>query len=290
VHQAGSGRATVRARVAVHGANVEALTGDDTFRIPVTRCSLEFEGRKILARDQQSSIVIWSEDDGFLLALERAKRGILTHQVRRLRASARRRRLIKWCGSAVVAVGVLCAAAVPAVRWAVGGGVPWIADRIGESVIERLALPTEITPDVDGALAVITERLHPATAPSTRSFRLLLAGYSDANSFDIPARTVIVTAGLVCSAEDPELVTAVVARELAHLEHHDVSKRVAEAVDWHTVLALARGDTSTLTSAHARLRRPRALSRLPPRATGRGRATSERDAGGHRGAARREPG
>src|SRR5213076_3224485 len=81
---------------------------------------------------------------------------------------------------------------------------------------------------------------------STRSFRLLLAGYSEVQSFDIPAQTVVVSAGLICSAKDPEAVTAVVAREVAHLENHDVSKRIAEAVDWHTVLDLARGDMSTL--------------------------------------------
>jgi predicted Zn-dependent protease len=74
----------------------------------------------------------------------------------------------------------------------------------------------------------------------------MLAGYSEAHSFGIPAGTVVVTAGLVCSAKDPEFVTAVVGRELAHLENHDVSKRVAEAVDFRTAFELVRGDTSTL--------------------------------------------
>jgi predicted Zn-dependent protease len=124
--------------------------------------------------------------------------------------------------------------------------MPGIADRVGKSAIERLALPTGIADDADGALAVIAERLRPATATSTRSFRLVLAGYSEAHSFGIPAGTVVVTAGLVCSAKDPEFLTTVVARELAHLENHDVSKRVAEAVDFRTVLELARGDMSTL--------------------------------------------
>jgi hypothetical protein len=245
VRKVGSGGATVRARVAVHGANIEALTGDETFRIPLSRCALESEGRKVLARDQQSSLVIWSDDGGFLRALERARRGTLSREVRRIRAAARRRSMLKSFGLAVVVGGAGCAAAVPAVRWAIGGGVPSISDRIGESAIEHLALP-DIGGNADAAFAVIADQLRPGTAPSTRSFRLLLAGYSDAHSFGLPARTVVVTAGLVCSAKDSESVAAVIARELAHLEHRDVSKRVAESVDWRAVLSLARGDTSTL--------------------------------------------
>ena len=59
-------------------------------------------------------------------------------------------------------------------------------------------------------------------------------------------RPVIVTAGLVCGADDPTLVTAAVARELAHLENRDVSHGVAEAVDWHAPLDLALGDVTRL--------------------------------------------
>jgi hypothetical protein len=246
VRKVGTGGASVRARVAVHGANLEALTGDETFRIPLGRCALETEGRKIVARDQQSSLVIWSDDDGFLPALERAQRGILSREVRRIRASARRRGLLKSFAYAAVAIGGLGAALVPAARWAIAGGIPSIADRIGESALEHLALPTELGGDTDNALAIIAEQLRPATAPSTRTFSLLLAGYSDAYSFGLPAKTVVVTAGLVCSAKDSEAVATAVARELAHLENRDVSKRIAESVDWHTVVGLARGDTSGL--------------------------------------------
>jgi hypothetical protein len=232
--------------VAVQGANVEALTGDDTFRVPLARCSLESEGRKVLVRDPEGSLVIWSDDDDFLGALEKAQRGLLSRQVRRLRAAARRRSVLKWGGFAVIAVGTVCAAAIPATRWAIGGGIPQIGDRIGESAIEHLDLPTGVAPEADGALMVIAEQLRPPTEPSIRSFRLLLAGYSEAHSFGIPPRTVVVTAGLICDAKGPEVVAAVVARELAHLERRDVSKRVAEAVDWHTAFDLAHGDVSAL--------------------------------------------
>jgi hypothetical protein len=250
--------------VAVQGADLEALTGDDTFRIPLARCSLGSEGRRILVRDQQSSLVIWSDDEHFLRALERAEGGTLTRRVQSLRAAARRRTVLNWCGSMVIAAGALCAAAVPVTRWAVAGGIPSVAARIGESAIERLALQSGVTPAVDGALAVIEEKLRPATLPSIRSFRLLVAGYSDVHSFGLPPGTVVVTAGLVCAARDSGTVKAVVARELAHLENKDVSKRVAGAVDWRTALELVRGDTSTLRAHMLDFADPARYPGFPP--------------------------
>lgn len=236
----------MRARVAVHGSNVEALTGGETFRIPVARCSVARDGQKILVRDEQGSLVIWSDEEGFLDALERAQRGTLKEQVRRIRSADRRRRALKGVGKALVAAAVLYAASVPVTRWAVGSGVPMIADHIGGSALKHLDLPSGVAPAVERRLEVIAEQLRPASSLSTRSFRVLLADYADVHSFSMPPDVVIVTSGLVCSADGPDLVTAAVARELAHLEKRDVSHRVAEAVDWHTPIDLALGDFTKL--------------------------------------------
>ena len=235
-----------RARVAIQGGSLEALTGNATFSIPLSRCSLKSEGRRLLARDQQGDLVIWSDDEGFWRALEKAQRGVLAREVHRLQAAARLRKLLKWCaGTAVAALGVSVAAA-PVARWAIAGGMPRITDRIGESAIEHLDLTSGIAPEVDGALATIAEQLRPTVAPSVRSFRVLLAGYSDAHSFAFPPSTVVVTAGLVCGAQDAAAVKSVVAHELAHLETRDVSVRVAETVDFRSAIELARGDTSAV--------------------------------------------
>jgi len=198
VGDGGAGHVSARARVAIHGSNLEALTGEKTFRIPLARCSLESAGRKVLVRDEQSSLLIWSDDEGFLDALERAQRGTLADQVRRLRRAARRKRLVKGCSFALIAAGIVGAASVPFTRWAVGGGVPPLANGIGESALERLALQQGLAPTVEQALRVIAERLRPETAPSARSFRLLLADYAEVHSFSVPPGTVVVTAGLVC--------------------------------------------------------------------------------------------
>lgn len=244
VSRGGKGQADARARVALQGASLHALTGNETFRIPLSRCSLERAGRRTIVRDGQGSLAIWSEDEGFLDALERAQHGTLRDQVRRLQRTARRRRLVKRWGLALLVVAAGRAASVPVARWAIRGGVPSVGDRMGESALERLALPSGLAPAVEQELGVIAERLRPATAPSIRSFRVLFADYAQQHSFGLPPSTVIVTAGLVCGADGPDPVMEAVARELAHLEGGDARQRVAEAVDWQTVLDLARGDTS----------------------------------------------
>jgi hypothetical protein len=241
-----AGRGEIRARVAIQGSNVEALTGDETFRIPVARCSLARDGQKIVVRDEQGSLVIWSDDDGFLDALERAQRGTLKEQVERIRDADRRRRALKVFGRVLIAAAAMYAASVPVTRWAVAGGIPTMADRIGESSLEHLRLPLGVAPTVERRLGVIAEQLRPASSPSIRSFRVVLAGYADVYSFSLPPDVVVVTSGLVCGADDPDLVAAAVALELAHLENHDVSQQVAEAVDWHTPIELARGDVTRL--------------------------------------------
>jgi hypothetical protein len=246
VDPARAGRGELRARVAVHGANLEALTSDETFRIPIARCLLGRSGQKILVHDEQGSLVIWSNDEAFLDSLARAQRGTLKDQVGRLRGVDRRRRSLKSFARVLIAAVALFAASVPFTRWALGGGIPSTADRLGQSALKQLDLPSGVAPGVERQLAVIEEQLRPACPAATRSFRVLLAHYADVYSFSLPPDAVIVTAGLVCGADDANLVTAAVAHELAHLESHDVSRGVAAAVDWHTPLDLALGDVTKL--------------------------------------------
>lgn len=240
------GRGEIRARVAVHNTSIEALTGEETFRIPIGRCLLARDGGKILVRDEQGSLVIWSDDEGFLEALGRAQRGTLKDQVGRLQGAERRRRVLRSLGKGLVVVVAIFVASVPVTRWGLRGGVPAMADGLGRSALEQLDLPSGVAPAVERELVVIAEQLRPACSPATRGFRLLLADYAGVHSFNLPPDVVVVTSGLVCGAEDPSLVTAAVAREIAHLEGGDVSVCVAEAVDWHTPFELVRGDVTRL--------------------------------------------
>jgi hypothetical protein len=84
---------------------------------------------------------------------------------------------------ALIAAVVIFAVSIPITRWAVRGGVPTIADRLGQSALKQLDLPSGVAPAVEKQLDVIADQLRPACAPSTRSFRLLLAHYADVRSF-----------------------------------------------------------------------------------------------------------
>lgn len=235
-----------RALVAIQGSNLEALTGDKTFRIPLARCTLKREGEKIVASDGQSSLVIWSDDEAFLPALEKAQRGTLGEQVRTLQGAARRKRLLKRFALALLGLVVLIAASAPATRWAVRGGIPAIATWVGESTLERLSFPSGIAPATEARLDGIAGQLRPITLPSTRTFRVLLADYADVHAFCVPPSTVIVTAGLICASDGPDVVMAAVARELAHLENGDLNDRLAEAVNSYTAAELLVGHVDNL--------------------------------------------
>jgi hypothetical protein len=246
VARQGDGRGEVRAHVAVVGSNVEALTGNETFRIALERCAIVCEGSKIVVRNEEGSMAITSDDEALLDALERAQRGILRGHVRRIRSAQRRRRALAYSGQALLVAIVLYAAFVPMTRWAVGGGMPTMVDQIGESALNQLGLHAELTPTVEKQLNDVAKQLQPASALSGRSLRVLLAGYTDAHTFHLPPDVVIVTSGLVCRADDVNLVVAAVALELAHLEVRDVRPSLVLAVDWSTPIKLLSGNDTQL--------------------------------------------
>lgn len=240
------GRGEVRAHVAVVGSNVEALTGKETFRIPLERCVLATDGPKIIVRNDDGSMAIASDDEAFLDGLERAQRGLLRGPVRRIRNARRRRRAIALGSKGMIAAVVLYAACVPITRWALGGGIPTMVDHIGESALDQLGLHMELTPAVEKQLNDIAKQLQPASSLSDRSLRVLLAGYTDAHTFNLPPDVVVVTSGLVCRADDVNLVTAAVALELAHLEGRDVRQALVSTVDWSMPMTLLSGTDTKL--------------------------------------------
>ncbi len=240
------GRGEIRAHVAVVGSNIEALTGDETFRIPLERCVIVWEGLRIIVRNDDGSLAMATDDEAFLDALERAQRGLLRGHVRRIRSARRRRRAFALFGLGLAAAIVLYAASVPATRWAVGGGIPTMMDQIGASALDQLGLHAELTPLVEKQFNGIAKQLQPASSLSGRSLRVLLAGYDDAYTFNLPPDVVIVTSGLVCKADDVNLVTAAVALELAHLEARDVQPSIVSAVDWSTPMNLLAGNDTNL--------------------------------------------
>lgn len=237
-------RGKLRAQVALVGSNVEALTGKETFRIPLTRCEMLSEGARVVLRDLDGSLTIWSDDAPFLDALERTRYDALRHQAGRIRTSRRRRRILTICVRVLVAVAVILVINVPLTRWAVGGGVPPLSNHIGQSVLQQLHLESVQAPMTDQRLAAMAKPLQPAASLGKHALRILLAPYNDVHTFHMPPNAVIVTSELLCRADDPDVVAAAVALELAHLEAGDMIAQMSATVDAWTSLTLLSGDTT----------------------------------------------
>lgn len=240
------GRGELRARIALVGSSVEALTGDETFRIPLTRCEVASEGQRIVVRDLEGTMSIWSDEDQFLDRLGRTRSDALTVQVERIRSARFRRRAITWSAKALVAAIIIGVIAIPLSRWAVGGGVQSITDQIGQSALQELHLPAGQAPVVERRLTAMAEQLQPAAALGKHNLRVLLADYDDAHTFHLPPDVVVVTSTLVCNAEESNLVIAAIALELAHLEARDLNAQANELVDWRTSLDVLSGNTTKL--------------------------------------------
>lgn len=241
------GRRGLRAHIAIVGAHLEALTGSETFRVPLERCEIFTEGLKIVVRHEDGSLTMATEDAEFLDALEKARQGKLRGQVRRIRkARWRRRALAHGLKGLLIVIVLYFAVGVPIVRWAVAGGVPVLVDQIGESALVQLGLHRDLAPTVEKQLNDIAKQLQPASALSGHTLRVMLAGYTDARTFNLPPDLVVVTSGLVCGAEDLRVVAAAIALELAHLEMRSVRPALVSAVDWFTPIHLLWGSDTKL--------------------------------------------
>lgn len=246
VHVSGDSRGELRARVALVGSSVEALTGDETFRIPLTRCEVASQGPKIVVRDLEHTMVIWSDEDQFLDALERTRSNALKVQVERVRSRRFRRQLLRRGGKAIFTVVAIAAMVLSLTRWAVGGGIMAITDHIGQSAFHELHLPVGETPVVERHLDSIASQLKPVSSLGKHDFRVWLADYGDVHIFHLPPNNIVVPATLVCNVDDRNLVIAAVALELAHLEARDVNVQTQQLVDWQTSLDVLLGDTKKL--------------------------------------------
>ena len=239
-------RGEFRARVALVGSNVEALTGDETFRIPLTRCEVTSDGERIVVRDLEGTMSIWSDEGPFLDALERTRSQALTLQVQRVRAARQRHRIVKGCIKVLAAVIVFIVVGTASIRWALRGGIVAAMDRIGQSALSELALPVAELEPVDTYLTEVADQLKPAASLNGEKLRVLVAGYDDVYAFHLPPNAVVVTSRLVCNADDPNLIVAAAALELAHLEARDLNSQTQQLVDWNTSFDVLLGDSKKL--------------------------------------------
>ena len=108
----------------------------------------------------------------------------------------------------------------------------------GKSVIEN--------PVVNGAMDTIVKRIDEFDG-SDISYEVIIIDAEMLNAFAFPGGYVVVTSGLINSADKPEEVAAVLAHELTHvLERHGMRKLVRQA-GLGIFLSIVLGDASALS-------------------------------------------
>lgn len=127
----------------------------------------------------------------------------------------------------------------------IAGWIPpaW-EDQIGET-IQTMVVPQPRRCDGAAGLAALrglTDRLWREHADEPIQLTVLRDG--DPNAFAIPGHRVIVFSGLIDRAKNPEMVAAVLAHELAHVELRHPIRGLVHQLGLGAALALMFGDSS----------------------------------------------
>jgi Zn-dependent protease with chaperone function len=131
----------------------------------------------------------------------------------------------------------------------------WLAHRvsleteidIGEHALAQLELEHELTQEGAGAeaLADIGKRL---TRGSRYQYRWYVSAEREVNAFALPGGIVVVTAGMIETADNPGELAGVLAHEVQHIEQRHTLQQMIHTAGWAAVLAVVLGDVSSITA------------------------------------------
>lgn len=100
--------------------------------------------------------------------------------------------------------------------------------RFGDFLADQLAIEYDLVedvPELDTALAVITERLQAALGESPYTYTFTVISSPEINAFALPGGHIFIYSGLIQTTDQPEELAAVLAHEMGHVEdRHTVKK------------------------------------------------------------------
>jgi predicted Zn-dependent protease len=100
-------------------------------------------------------------------------------------------------------------------------------------------------PAVTGAFAALLARLRPAFGPLPLEPEVVVVDSPVVNAAALPGGIVVVYTGLVRTLETPEEMAAVLAHELAHLEHRDAVTQLARQIGMAAISSAISGGGET---------------------------------------------
>lgn len=159
----------------------------------------------------------------------------------------------KW--NTVIGALVTCVLLVVLVWWQSEAITAWIAGRvsqetetaIGEHALAQIETEAELTQEGLAArtVAEIGARL---TTGSRYQYRWYVSDDKEVNAFALPGGIIIVNAGLIAKAGNPDELAGVLAHEIQHVERRHTLQQMIHAAGWAAVLAVVLGDVSAITA------------------------------------------
>ena len=253
------------AELTLDAGAVLALTSEGrAFTFPFGDCAVELggaSGKMVFVRGGADGATAFTEERGFLEALEQASGGVLAQTVEAARDTARQksRRNLR--------AGLVLAGIFAALLAALFVGVGWIAraavDRLPISVDESLGEAAQgiVTaegevvddPVLTGAIQAIVAALEPHAAVEGFTYDVHVVRSDVVNAFALPGGTIVVFTGLIEKATTPEQVAGVLAHEIAHVTLRHGLRRVARQAGVFLGLRIALGDAEGVVAIAASL-------------------------------------
>jgi Zn-dependent protease with chaperone function len=133
------------------------------------------------------------------------------------------------------------------IEWTANHVSPENERRLGRSVMDGVRREGKLVEE-SKALDAIREIGGRLTRDSTRKYEWHLKDDPSVNAFAVPGGFVVVHAGLVHAAETPEELAGVLAHEIEHVERRHTLQLMLYQLGWATILAVALGDPTAVTT------------------------------------------
>ena len=133
------------------------------------------------------------------------------------------------------------------VKWAAANVSPESERRLGQNALDGIKREGRIV-EQGKAFDAIREIGARLTQESTRKYEWYLKDDPSVNAFALPGGFIVVHAGLVHSAESADELAGVLAHEIEHIEQRHTMQLLIYQLGWATLLAVAAGDLSTLST------------------------------------------
>jgi predicted Zn-dependent protease len=247
------GRAKATLRVKPAGLSAELADGS-RFQLAWTGLSIRrggASGHVVFCRPPAGAPLLFTEEEGFLRAIESAGANDVADEIARLsgeRVAGRRMHAILLVLAFAFMAGAIWS--IPHLfRWTVESSVaamPSSVDReIGQAVWQAL---DESEPQIDDeevtrSLETLLHRLVPSGSILDQPIELRVVRNDEPNAFALPGGFLTVYTGLVREAGSPEQVAAVLAHELAHVELRHGLARIAHQIGMLAAVRSLFGDS-----------------------------------------------